>query len=274
MISYLHEERMARLEKAVPFYLYQPALKARLDKVSSKEIWVSDPLRFNDPLDLRLTIKDLSYRGPFDEEKLRQAIGLLINNNQGVSQHWLYSGSLIKKLQNWIAGECDMQELEQAIRERFEQFGVACYSSVWNSSLMWSHYAVSHAGYCIEYAVNKMELAMNNQGLFASYDVHYSSLLPEVCISEALFSPHQTLGRMLATKSVEWAYEREWRLVHLEKKNTFVKIPHGMKLSALIAGLKADSSLLLKLNKKAEMFGIPVYKIKRNHGYELAMDLL
>lgn len=58
------------------------------------------------------------------------------------------------------------------------------------------------------------------------------------------------------------------------KKNTFVKIPHGMKLSALIAGLKADSSLLLKLNKKAEMFGIPVYKIKRNHGYELAMDLL
>ena len=51
--------------------------------------------------------------------------------------------------------------LEDEIKERFREFGVACFTPIWNNGLMWSHYADSHAGYCVEYCVRGMTLALH-----------------------------------------------------------------------------------------------------------------
>lgn len=267
--------RTVRLNNARSCYLFQPALLSRLNELSCKKLWMSDPEKFNDPLDLRLRIEDQTYRGPFgDEVRLCEAMRVLIHNNSQVASHWFYNERLLDVVRRWTQGELAISVLEFEIQDRFMEFGVACFTPVWNHALMWSHYAERHKGYCIEYSVREMDLVQKNQGLVASFPVQYSSSLPKLCITEALFSPHQTLGRMLATKSAEWAYEREWRLVHLEKKGMSIDMPVGIEISALIAGQKAAQPLLEKLVKKAISLKVPAYKIRLTQGYELTMELL
>lgn len=274
----LHDERIDRLKNSMPYYLFQPALLSRLSKLSRGKIWMSDPVRFNDPLDLRLELEDRIYLGPFDDKekkRLREALRILIEDNQEVALHWFYNERMLGFIKYWIDGTIDILTLADEIKARFLEFGVTCFTPDWQHGLMWSHYADRHEGYCIEYCVREIELQQSNQGLFSAFHVQYSSDLPKLCVSEALFSPHQTLGRMLATKSAEWAYEQEWRLVHLEKKATHVDIPAGMTVSALIVGHKADSKLVQKLIKKAATLKIPAYQAQRyNSGYALRMQLL
>lgn len=274
----LHDERIDRLNSSMPYYLFQPALLSRLSKLSRGKIWMSDPVRFNDPLDLRLELEDRVYLSPFDDKekkRLREALRVLIEDNREVALHWFYNERLLEFIKYWIEGKVDILTLVDEIKTRFQEFGVACFTSDWQHGLMWSHYADMHEGYCIEYCVQEIELEKRNQGLFSAFHVQYSSALPKLCVSEALLTPHQTLGRMLATKSAEWAYEQEWRLVHLEKKSKNVDMPVGMTVSALIAGHKADSKLVQKLIQKAAMLKIPAYQVQRyNSGYALRMELL
>lgn len=151
--------RKDRLETSSPYYLFQPASLSRLSKLSRKKLWMSDPERFNDPLDLRLELEDLSYRSPFDDEgRLREAMRGLLSNNPKAALHWFYNERLLQSIQCWIEGEINVFMLEDEIKERFREFGVACFTPKWNNGLMWSHYADSHAGYCIEYCVKEMTL--------------------------------------------------------------------------------------------------------------------
>jgi hypothetical protein len=271
----LNDARQERLKHSKPYYLFQRALLGRLSRLSHKKIRVSDPAGFNDPLDLKLVLEDRIYLSPFEKGRLREALRVLIEDNQKVGLHWFFNGQLLEYVRHWIDETVDSFTLVEKIKERFQEFGVACFTPDWQHGLMWSHYADSHTGYCIEYCVREMDLVKNNQGLFAAFHVQYSSTLPELCISEALFSPHQTLGRMLATKSAEWAYEQEWRLVHLEEKATHVDMPAGMEVSALIAGQKAKPELVQKLIKKATTLKVPVYQARRDDsGYPLRMVLL
>jgi Protein of unknown function (DUF2971) len=271
----LHDAREERLKDSQPYYLYQPDDLTRLKGLAKDKLWISDPSKFNDPLDLRLKIEDQKYRSPFhDGERLRKAMKVLIEDNPDVPLHWFYNERLIESIQRWIREEIKEFMLEGEITERFREFGVACFTPIRNHALMWSHYANSHKGYCIEFRVNEWDLVLANEGMFSSFHVQYISQLPTLCLTEALFTPHQMLGRMLATKSAEWAYEQEWRLVHLEKKATLVDMPAGIEISALIAGLKANDQLLIDVANKAKELGIPAYKMRHSYGYEVSMELM
>ncbi|MBK9217451.1 MAG: hypothetical protein RJA63_890 [Pseudomonadota bacterium] len=62
--------------------------------------------------------------------------------------------------------------------------------------------------------------------------------------------------------------------MHLEKKASYVDMPTGMEISALIAGLKAEPKLVQRLIKKAAALKVPAYRVRRYSGYELKMELL
>lgn len=96
-----------------------------------------------------------------------------------------------------------------------------------------------------------MTFATQNNNL-AQYHVNYVSELPEICFSELLFSPHQALGKFTATKSVDWSYEQELRLVNFEKKATFIDMPEGLKIKTLIAGHKMSTEHKQLLKYTAE----------------------
>jgi hypothetical protein len=270
-------ERAERHRTSSIYYQFQPAHDPnddRLNSLRADRLWISDPALFNDPLDLRLAVKDLTYRGPFqDEARLKGALRLLLDGDDQLGLHKFYDGPLLNSIHNWAEQRISTVELLQDIERRFERFGVACFTSHLDNQLMWSHYASCHAGFCVEYSVRSMSFACENPD-FLQCHVQYVSKLPELCLSEALFTPHQLLLRMLATKSTDWAYEREWRLAHLDQKHSAVEMPKHMCISALVAGLKMAPDKVNQLKHKAAELGVPAFQVRMKSGYEMSLESL
>lgn len=275
--------REERLQSSKAVYRFQTLglKRERLSQLGPDRLWVSDPATFNDPLDLQLELKDLTRRGPFNESgnarRLKAALACLLYDNKEVELHWFYDGKLIETLRQWSedrlpGGDSPENHVIWAFKRRVASFGVTCFSPEWENTLMWSHYADNHSGFCVEYMVHPLHFASSGENrALGMHTVQYVSALPELCYSEALFAPHQLLGRMLATKHIDWSYEKEWRLVHYESKQQLVDMPAHMQISALIAGQKMDPELLRQLKGKAWELGIPAFHVRPRNGYEMQL---
>lgn len=144
-------------------YIHQRMVNVEKWKFEAFEglVYPSSPLYFNDPYDCEFcfqadTIDELLDRKEYiqllenrfqlkKEEKNRilysddieKAMEIILRSHGGK-----LSDSLKNILQNGL-NNC-MNEIKDSIR-------VVCLSEVYNSMLMWSHYAQNHKGFCIEY---------------------------------------------------------------------------------------------------------------------------
>jgi hypothetical protein len=84
-----------------------------------------------------------------------------------------------------------------------EHFGIVCFSENPDSLLMWGHYTNSHQGFVVEFDPNHSFFAPEDFG-----KILYSTDRP---IAEA--SQNWKSWKMLLTKSAEWRYESEYRLI-------------------------------------------------------------
>lgn len=95
---------------------------------------------------------------------------------------------------------------------------VGCLTEHANNRLMWSHYADSHRGICIEYDFSNFS-AFLDQSLFAP--VIYSSkrpqftkqLLDHLNHNQLNLQDRRYLTSALFTKDTIWEYESEWRIL-------------------------------------------------------------
>jgi hypothetical protein len=73
---------------------------------------------------------------------------------------------------------------------------------------MWSHYGGHYKGFCLEFDPSY-------EPFQKAKPVKYVPALPKIGISTALlddeFSP---IAELFCTKSLAWAYEKEWRAIH------------------------------------------------------------
>lgn len=95
--------------------------------------------------------------------------------------------------------DSERSELESEL----EATGIFCLSEVNDNPLMWSHYADSHRGVCIEYSTSK--------GLLFECEltrVCYVTRYPKLSSSD--FPDRKYIRKYLSTKSHHWKHEREW----------------------------------------------------------------
>lgn len=263
----MDEKRRSLLEEGVARYKFIPS--QYFSSLSPIQLWISDPRNFNDPFDLKFIVENRTRSGPFgNEEKLRNAFSEIFLDNDHVRNNFIYDEELIESLQRWIKGSEHDSWLISQFKRRLSQFGVSCFSQDWNVPLMWSHYGDSHKGICVEYTIKPQYFQYLNRKL-SQYHVTYATQLPVMCISELLFCPHQVFPNFLATKHADWAYEKEWRIVSHEVKNSFIPMPTGMEISALIVGLDFDMNRMREIVNKASELHVPVYVMRRRFGYEL-----
>jgi hypothetical protein len=113
-------------------------------------------------------------------------------------------------------------EYKLAVKEALEQFEqdkksekmqesvfVSCFTDRPDSMLMWSHYGAEHRGLCVGY---------NLYDLIEKYDcfpVIYSKTMPKT--ENADINIPNSLLKYILTKSDEWSYEHEWRIVKVNK---------------------------------------------------------
>ena len=105
-----------------------------------------------------------------------------------------------------------------------KKFRVACFTTNPFSMLMWAHYADSHKGFCVEYAVpvpNEHNIGLLQNLLPVIYSDERVSVLEECLadlkcskVTDEIASAIYKYG--LLTKSIDWLYQNEWRLISLD----------------------------------------------------------
>lgn len=158
------------------------------------------------------------------------------------------------------------------------QFKITCLSETPVSSLMWSHYANKHIGFCLEYDFTQTypfiyrkfpDLTETQLMLFP---VRYSEERP--LLSKYLFDSKtkfkimkdgkippkliENIVQGLLCKSSDWEYEKEWRIIKIESKTAFARLPKPTKI---LLGANIESFAKIKLIEIAATKNIPVYQM-------------
>ena len=234
-----------------------------LSLLTEGDIYFSDPKTFNDPFDCKFTF---TIDGTDDElkENMRQ---------KGQSEEW------IAEIFRTMSRKQIYEEYFVTLNERIDLLKVFCLAEDCENTLMWSHYGQNHYGICVgikvfDYGGWPNIKFRGNQLLTISsgYDSRYIPAFP-INYTNKRPKQHNVLrdgsddfNRFVLTKSMDWKYEKERRLIMpapLLIKNP-VKITLN-KINEIIFGLRTPKLLIDKivmLTKEIE--GISFFKIYDN----------
>ena len=178
-------------------YKYYPDKEMHLNAITDKKMWYSAPSNFNDIFDCSISI---------DENQIFQDVLKMYPNARGIrpgSQQWKVLREEVHR---------GISELRSKFEDLRAQMGVACLSESYDSLLMWAHYANNHCGMCVEYEL----LELNKQLGYSPIPIVYSN--ERACFRT--FNPGfdkndivKLCLEALTSKSIEWSYEKEWRIV-------------------------------------------------------------
>ena len=184
-------------------YMYKPPDAYTLDILINGRLWASKPERFNDPFDCDLEIeKDIT------EESVLEAARRWRNESQ-VAEY--KTSKLDANGKFTIEERKRLNEIVRNFEKENKNSGVVCLSEVCDSILMWSHYAQNHKGVCFEFTrAENNYLGDEERCSPVRYERHY----PPIDLGQMLINQDgETIRLMMKTKSWEWAYEKEWRLI-------------------------------------------------------------
>lgn len=185
-------------------FKYQGFSDTTLVALEKRQLYFSDPANFNDPFDCRLHFSN----APLTSDHIRELIQREKDHHQ-----------LIPEVEGFLAGKgpqltsSDLAEIatrftRNLLRE-FSARGVCCFSEINDSLLMWGHYANGHRGFCLEFDTG-------SQVFEKLHPVKYSREIANVVLQDALTEDGllRLFSAAVTTKSKEWSYEQEWRLLH------------------------------------------------------------
>jgi hypothetical protein len=200
-------------------FKYRPINLNTLDSINKHYLYFSNAFNLNDPFDCRSSIH--------------------ISKNRRVIKNWL-----VQHYEDLTAQELE-ERIDEIVEDRDEIFAdetipttnqeharIFSLSAVNNNILMWSHYAQSHQGICLEfkptYFKNKMHFKIEPyqtdvwnyyidvEGLLPVFQVKYSknmSLAYDLLNLEDADGHHKSLFDSMKTKSADWSYEKEFRII-------------------------------------------------------------
>lgn len=197
-----------------------------------------------------------------------------MNISEEAITEMLHIEGLLDKLQQRVE---EMQDSEYIplLRTFLSRITVSCFSaSGWNNQLMWSHYANSYAGICVEYDFEKIKdfigfvhpvsyttvrptLSMADLGIAAADLKSKDRLVKEDVNVERIIS-------YLCCKNKCWQYEDEWRIINIGEENTpqFIKLPC---VKSITFGPNVDSLCKRLLLEVCKSKGISCYDLRLNH---------
>ena len=207
--------------------------------LTTGQVYCSDPTRLNDPWDCRPWFADIE--DPDETERFIKWV-FSFKPTEPVSEEE------VRATQKTIRNDPKYRNaLVRSFSETFlklipGRWRIYCLTPLPESTLMWSHYGDNHKGICLEFGVDNP--------LFATAQaVKYLSSYPG-------WSPHTVVESgardILLTKSDDWEYEQEYRIIGMGEgfdrpidahplflAGNCLRIPDGA-LKAVFAGCEAD----------------------------------
>lgn len=170
-----------------------------------KDGWLyhSKPEVFNDPFDCQYHLRWPNTN--FDSEELRgylDDVELLSGLNLGNVDEEVR----LKAMSN-LKNESLKKKVELALKAEYSKVRVCCFTSSHINQLFWSHYADSHKGYCVKFAVTSNPKSVISSARRINYTDDYPTL------TFPLFTKLAKLISPFFVKSTNWAYEGEYRSI-------------------------------------------------------------
>lgn len=186
-MSEAQQNKLGRLFRFFP--------EAASDFFTAKKLWFSSAEDFNDLFEVVPRFDSL-VGGQLDAETKKRFAFL----PPSVGVDWLTYNRIMTRFTSQVYEE-SMETLPVGIQKKFSKlFGMVCFSENLASLLMWGHYATCHRGFVVEFEPAHQLFHTDDFG-----KVTYSKHRPHV---------ETRIHRdVLYTKSPEWEYEQEHRLV-------------------------------------------------------------
>lgn len=234
-------------------YKYKPFNEFTLDIIANSKVYFPKPDTFNDPYDCDIKIDDnLSHE---DYLKMIEIEG----KNKGRSEEE------IKAILNGERANKVPQELREHVRNGCREFcetnlnmGVLSLCEDYRNILMWSHYADEHRGICIEFERTNSNFLGDSD---MTKPVKYLKSYPKIRAIDFMTPSSVSINqKMLWTKSNDWEYEREWRMIS-EIGNKIFPIP--AKITSIIFGIRASQRSIDIIRKLTEKSGIKLKQAQK-----------
>ena len=231
-------------------YMYKPPNDYTLNILHNNRLWAAKPKQFNDPFDdgnLKIA-KDVT-----EQDYLAATCIKYGKRGQWPSNVVQYVNENLDADENFTSiGRDRVNKAIQELIEKNKNSGVVCLSEVCDSILMWSHYAQKHMGVCFEFIrAEDNDLGDEEQCSPVRYDRHY----PQIDLGRMLINQDgETIRLMMKTKSWEWAYEKEWRLITNCGDKEY---PLPGPISHVILGIRIEDKFKSSIEKLCKERSIP-----------------
>lgn len=264
-----------------------------LENLKNEQIWFSNPNRFNDPFDCSVALNG----DDIINEIVVNNIDIIKSNIDSLKKDGidlslkqseiLCSKRPLDKFLFYLEKESDKEtatmiktmfysSFPDAISDFNEKYKsklkVSCFSELYDSLLMWGHYADKHQGFCMKYNLNYFK--ENHFFKTNLFKINYTNELLDMTqyyIDNAIKNlsiNKEKLIESILYKFTEWEYEKEWRVI--TTKNEYQQDFFNAAPQAIYLGAKINKDNETIIRDIALSKDIPVYKMKLDtHKYKL-----
>ncbi|OGU32848.1 MAG: hypothetical protein A2057_11655 [Ignavibacteria bacterium GWA2_35_9] len=199
-------------------------------------LYFASPTQFNDPFDCLIVPR---YDLLIKQQKTEKYRDLIRHDNPYFSARRV--NQEVKKWMgmNLLSGNNYLQNAEKKLKMLL-RYGIFSLSRVNDNILLWSHYADSHHGFCIGYDEEELyDFVINSFkviGMIADKrNINYSDSYP-IIIPHKNITGEEYIITPITTKSSDWAYEKEVRIILYDGANTKLKLVKKRIVKEIILG--------------------------------------
>jgi hypothetical protein len=175
--------------------------------LTHNELYFPSPREFNDPWESKPQFVAGPVHDPQYRQRLVTVITSMMRNDPGIDRE------AVRRR----AEQHTQEEVEALVTafipeywEALERYRVCSFCSSSRIALLWSHYANAHEGFCLEFDAST--------DIFGgAFRVAYQDEYPSLDIADD--DDWALLKASILTKSSDWSYEEEYRLVSAEPGN-------------------------------------------------------
>lgn len=181
--------------------------KRTLEIINKQELYFAGIESFNDPFDGRVHLRTDGKLNEIKAAQIRTQYTMNLKKEEKFEGITFESARKLvdeKITEEFITDEKEIESRKQRIQKIHNQKGVLALSSKNDNILMWSHYTFNHKGVCFGFEFDTSSFPTPKR---IKYQTHYDD------IWGWLYTDEEIVDRILYSKSVDWEYEDEYRIV-------------------------------------------------------------
>lgn len=200
----------AVVEPPPHLYKYAAFTAQNLENLKNRTIFFNSPHNFNDPYDCSV-IPTICIPSDDDVDNIRGRY-LADPETPSAVREQMQRATTQRLRQIFMKSAKDIAAAK--IKEFSKVRGISCFSEGCDDLLMWAHYGGNYRGFCLEFDTSYFPKVMK-----VRYSAEMPSFDPVPILKHELEA--SDFMSMFSSKSLSWAYEKEWRVFHAETRTVY-----------------------------------------------------